>query len=189
MRVVAIIFFIILGYFFIISLSSTASYEAPEEPQVYLDTKPIVSDFAKQQEAITEEKEFDWTDIPALTEGTDDYILIDLQSETLWLIKDGIEKAYPVLAYRAEGSKYDTPKGSFQTGYKSKNHLSSYFDVWMPYSIQFNGDFFLHGYPTYNDPARTPVPWGISGGCIRMDTEDMKEIYEQTPYGTPIIIF
>jgi lipoprotein-anchoring transpeptidase ErfK/SrfK len=56
-----------------------------------------------------------------------------------------------------------TPNGSFKTGpYKSKIHYSKLYDnAPMPYSIQVNGNVFLHGYssvPSY--PA--------SHGCIRV---------------------
>lgn len=119
-------------------------------------------------------------------------IYINLEKMELELVKrNGIlrtSKTYPLLAIRKGFKNFNTPRGDFKALYKTENHLSSYFDVWMPYSIQFHGDYFLHGYPTYNDEERTPVPWGISGGCIRMDTEDMKEIFELVELGMPITI-
>ena len=59
----------------------------------------------------------------------------------------------------------------------------------MPYSIHFKDDFFLHGDLTYNNAERTPVPGGgKSGGCVRLSTEDMREIYNFLSIGDPIII-
>jgi hypothetical protein len=114
------------------------------------------------------------------------YIHLDSMELTLW--DDGVRSVYPVLAIREGFKNFNTPRGEFSALTKEVNHLSSYFDVWMPYSVQFYGDYFLHGYPTYNDEDRTPVPYGISGGCIRMDTEDMKEIFEFLELGMPVVI-
>ena len=127
---------------------------------------------------------------PALKPVKDvDYLHIKLDDKAAFLFIDGVVyKEYSLLAIREGFAKYNTPRGDFKALYKTENHLSSYFDVWMPYSIQFYGDYFLHGYPTYNDADRTPVPYGTSGGCIRMNTEDMKEIYKLVSIGMPIFI-
>lgn len=127
-------------------------------------------------------------DVYDYTNTKSDGIYIDLSKKELELWQDGRVRLFPILAIREGFKNYNTPTGDFEALYKNVNHLSSYFDVWMPYSIQFYGDYFLHGYPTYNDEARTLVPFGTSGGCIRMNTEDMKEIFEATKIGTPIII-
>ena len=115
-------------------------------------------------------------------------IYVDLDKMELETFDGEVSKFFPIGAIRKDFNKYNTPTGDFEALYKTENHLSSLFDVWMPYSVQFYGDYFLHGYPTYNDTERTPVPYGLSGGCIRMDTEDMKEIYEFVEIGIPIII-
>lgn len=115
-------------------------------------------------------------------------IYIHLESMELSLWKDGELTIYPILAIREGFRNFNTPRGDFEALYMTENHLSSLFDVWMPYSVQFSGDYFLHGYPTYNDAERTPVPYGTSGGCIRMNTDDMEEIYNLIDIGTPIII-
>lgn len=117
-----------------------------------------------------------------------DGIYINLEKMELVVEKDSNMRVYTIGAIRKGMKNYNTPRGDFEALYKTENHLSSYFNVWMPYSVQFEGDYFLHGYPTYNDDARTPVPYGTSGGCIRMNTSDMKEIYKLIEIGMPIII-
>lgn len=56
----------------------------------------------------------------------------------------------------------------------------------MPFSMQFQGNFFIHGWPYYSGGA--PVPEGYSGGCIRMSTDEMAEIYAFADRGTPVIV-
>lgn len=56
----------------------------------------------------------------------------------------------------------------------------------MPWSMQFFGNFFIHGWPYY--PDGTPVGEGYSGGCIRIATIDSKEIYEFSDIDTTVIV-
>ena len=82
----------------------------------------------------------------------------------------------PIASIRNYGSKFDTPIGEFEALTKEKNHFSTYGEVWMPYSVQFHGDFYIHGWPYY--PGGKPVARGYSGGCIRLETADMEELYK-----------
>ena len=54
----------------------------------------------------------------------------------------------------------------------------------MPYSMQFFGNFFIHGWPYY--PDGTDVNEGYSGGCIRLTTEDAEQVYKFADYGTAV---
>ena len=115
------------------------------------------------------------------------YITLDEMKAELW--KDGVKREYKIGAIRAEGHKYDTPRGEFSVLHKELNHLSTIYSVWMPYSIHFKDDFFIHGELTWNDAARTPVAGGgKSGGCVRMSTENMKEIYALLEIGDSIVV-
>ena len=57
----------------------------------------------------------------------------------------------------------------------------------MPYSLLFQGNFFIHGWPYF--PDGTPVSSTFSGGCIRLSNDDAKEIFEEVEIGTPVLIF
>ena len=115
------------------------------------------------------------------------FVFVDLDEMQLTLIKDGDAiKAYKVLSIRKIGSKFDTPTGEFAALTKEVKHFSTIGHVWMPYSVQFHGNFFIHGWPYY--PGGEDVPKGYSGGCVRMDTEDMKEIYDFIKVGMKIVI-
>src|SRR5690606_21610310 len=59
--------------------------------------------------------------------------------------------------------------------------------VYMPYSMQFFGNFFIHGWPYY--PGGQEVEEGFSGGCIRLSTEDARAIYEFVDISTPLFVF
>ncbi|HMO79093.1 MAG TPA: L,D-transpeptidase family protein [Candidatus Paceibacterota bacterium] len=114
-------------------------------------------------------------------------IAANLESMKLFLYQDGsVIKDFKILGKGRSGTAWETPPGSFKILHKTPNHFSSIGLVWMPYSMQFFGNYFIHGWPYY--PDGTPVSPGYSGGCIRLANEDAKEIYEFADLGTKTII-
>jgi lipoprotein-anchoring transpeptidase ErfK/SrfK len=76
-----------------------------------------------------------------------------------------------------------TPSGSYTAGYKQRMHRSKlYNNAPMPFSVQFNGNYFIHGF--------TSVPkQPASHGCIRMPLDGdnpAKRFYEWAEEGMPI---
>lgn len=111
----------------------------------------------------------------------------DLRSMRLKLYKDGaIVQEFPIISKGRPGSFWETPTGEYKVLTKEENHFSSIGSVWMPYSIGFFGNFFIHGWPYY--ATGKEVPEGFSGGCIRMKTEDAKIVYGFVESKTPIIV-
>ena len=119
----------------------------------------------------------------------EDYILVVLASQRVGFFRGGRDgemvKAWDILSFRDFG-KFATPTGSFEALTKEENHFSSIGKVWMPYSVQFHGDYFIHGWPYY--PGGEPVPQGYSGGCVRLSVEDAKELYALIKVGMPILV-
>ncbi len=93
----------------------------------------------------------------------------------------------PIAAKGKEGTFYQTPGGEYQVMLKERNHFSSIGKVWMPYSMQFFGNYFIHGWPYY--PDGTPVASSFSGGCIRLKDEDAKKIYEWADTHTLVSVY
>lgn len=116
------------------------------------------------------------------------FIGANLDTMKLYLYEDGEHiKTYDILSKGRPGSRWETPSGSYEILYKTTNHFSSIGEVWMPYSMQFFGNFFIHGWPYYDNGIE--VSEGYSGGCVRMSTPDAKEIYEFADVGTTIYVF
>lgn len=114
-------------------------------------------------------------------------IVANLETMRLALYEDGeLRKEYPILSRGREGTPWETPRGRYAVQMKERRHFSSIGEVWMPYSMQFYGNFFIHGWPTFGDG--TNVPPGYSGGCIRLGTSDAKEVFEFAKIGTPLMI-
>ena len=114
-------------------------------------------------------------------------ILADLGEMTLKLFEDGmLQKEYPILSKGKPGSPWETPAGSYAIKTKEERHYSTIGNVWMPWSMQFFGNFFIHGWPSYSTGA--PVPFGFSGGCIRLSEEDAKDLFDNVSLDVPVFI-
>lgn len=114
-------------------------------------------------------------------------IYVDLDRMELSLADGGeVLRSIPILSRGKPGTFWETPTGNYRVETKEPNHFSSIGNVWMPYSMQFFGNFFIHGWPYH--PDGTPVPTGYSGGCIRISTEDAAVVYAFAQKGTPIFV-
>lgn len=123
-----------------------------------------------------------------LLQEKENFIAVDLELMTVTLYEKGNEiKVLPIQSKGREGSWWETPTGRYSVLLKSSNHFSSIGKVWMPWSVQFYGNFFIHGWPYYEDG--TPVSKTYSGGCVRLESEDAKEVFDFASKGMPILVF
>lgn len=117
-----------------------------------------------------------------------EFIEADLSTMKLKVYKNGLlVKEVIILAKGKEGAWWETPAGLYKIEAKAKNHFSSFGGVYQPYTMFFQGNFAIHGWPYYPDGQE--VKSTFSGGCIRLSTENAKEIYEIVKIGTPILVF
>ncbi len=116
------------------------------------------------------------------------FIEANLSSMKLTLYQNGIEKLQvPTLTKGREGSWWETPAGLYKVESREKNHFSSFGKVYQPWSMAFQGNFFIHGWPYH--PDGTPVASTYSGGCIRLSTEDAKKVFDLVTTETPVLVF
>lgn len=114
-------------------------------------------------------------------------IFADLGEMTLKLYENGeAREEYPILSKGKPGSLWETPTGSYAIKTKEENHYSAIGNVWMPWSVQFFGNFFIHGWPYYE--GDTPVPPGFSGGCIRLSKDDARNLFDQVSLDVPVLV-
>ena len=116
------------------------------------------------------------------------FIAADLSAMKIILYEQGEKvQEFPILAKGREGSWWETPAGLYKIETKEKNHFSSFGRVYQPWSMSFQGNFFIHGWPYY--PDGSPVAQSYSGGCIRLSTEDAKTIFDAVDVGTPVLVY
>jgi lipoprotein-anchoring transpeptidase ErfK/SrfK len=116
------------------------------------------------------------------------FIEVDLSQMVARVYTQGVVTVeVPVKTKGKEGSWWETPAGLYKIQTKEKSHYSSMGHVSQPWSMQFQGNFFIHGWPTYDDGR--PVSSTFSGGCVRLADEDAKKIYDAVTVGTPILVY
>lgn len=114
-------------------------------------------------------------------------IVADLTEMKIRLLTDGnLVAEYPILAKGKENSRYETPVGNFTLTYKEKSHKVSVKDIYMPFSMHFFGNFFIHGKPLYGNGNE--LFDGPSGGCIRLSNDIAEKVYDFSEKGTAIFI-
>lgn len=115
------------------------------------------------------------------------FVDADLSAMTLRVYQEGkVALEVPIKTKGREGSWWETPAGVYSIQAKEKNHFSSIGHVYQPWSMVFQGNFFIHGWPYYADG--TDVSSAYSGGCIRLETDDAKKVYDLVSVGTPVIV-
>ncbi len=115
------------------------------------------------------------------------FIEADLEAMTLTVYEKGTSTLrVPIKSKGKEGSWWETPSGLYRAEGKERSHFSSFGRVHMPYSIPFQGNFFIHGWPHYDDG--TPVDSRYSGGCIRLEDAYAAQVYERVKVGMPILV-
>lgn len=115
------------------------------------------------------------------------FIEADLTSMALRYFENGVlREQMPIIAKGKKGSWWETPAGLYKVESKKTRHFSSFGQVYTPWNLVFQGNFFIHGWPEF--PDGTPVPEGYSGGCVRLSDADAEKIYNLVAAGTPILV-
>ncbi|MCD5382576.1 L,D-transpeptidase [Candidatus Gracilibacteria bacterium] len=116
--------------------------------------------------------------------------------------KIGNLKAYfygqEIWSFDASVGKYnfETPKGKFRIVQKNRLPKSKTSGLYMPFWMEFrgNGKYGIHGFPLY--PNKTPKypnedkfsRTKLAGGCVRVQKENIKILYDWVELLTTVII-
>jgi lipoprotein-anchoring transpeptidase ErfK/SrfK len=107
-------------------------------------------------------------------------IIVNTTEHTLSLYIDNeLYKTYPVAVGKVNKP---TPIGKFKIIQKSINPGGPFGARWMRLSAK-NGHYGIHG---TNNPDS--IGTDISSGCVRLNNEDVIEIYDLVPIGTSVEI-
>jgi len=116
------------------------------------------------------------------------FVEADLSSMIMRVYKGGeMVLEVPIVTKGRKGSWWETPAGLYKINSKEKAHFSSMGHVWMPWSMNFQGNFYIHGRTYYPDGTLTSAQY--TGGCIRLSTEDAEKVYNLIDIGTPLLVF
>ncbi|HOJ10426.1 MAG TPA: L,D-transpeptidase family protein [Clostridiales bacterium] len=106
-------------------------------------------------------------------------IFIEVEDKTLYLLEDGAcIKKYPIASGK---SGYPSPIGYWKITTKEK-WGEGFGGRWMGLNVPW-GEYGIHG---TNKPGS--IGSAASQGCIRMFSDDVKELYDIVPLGTRVVI-
>lgn len=135
--------------------------------------------FPDEQKFLTQKQEF--------ILNKESFIDINLRDMKLVLYENGSQiKEMQILTKGKIGSWWETPTGNYKVLRKEVNHFSSIGKVWMPYSLQFYGNYFIHGWPYYDNGS--PVLSSYSGGCIRLSNHDAETVFNFAKNNMPVLV-
>ncbi len=106
-------------------------------------------------------------------------IIIDIDRRVLVFVADSLMKIYPAAVGRPS---LPTPLGNWTIVNKALNPGGPFGVRWMRLSIPWGG-YGIHG---TNNPKS--IGKAVSHGCVRLYNEDVIEVYDRTPVGTPVSI-
>ncbi len=116
------------------------------------------------------------------------FISANLDTMRIEVFKEGLlALEVPIATKGRPGSWWETPAGIYSIEYKHEKHRSGISGVYQPWSLRFQGNFYIHGWPYHADGERVSSTY--SGGCIRLQDEDAQRVYELTEVGMPVIVF
>lgn len=123
----------------------------------------------------------------AFVEAGTTFIEVDLSAMQLRYFDNGILVFSTKIQAKGEkGSWWQTPAGLYKVEFKKENHFSTIGQVYQPWTLSFQGNFFIHGWSHYADNA--PVPDDFAGGGIRLENEDAEKLFNMVAVDTPILV-
>ena len=116
-----------------------------------------------------------------------DFIEANLGEMVLSLYKGGeVVKTYPILVKGKESNWGETASGLFKIKRMRRVAFSNLGDVYMPWWMEFWGNYSIHGMPYY--PGGEEAQRTFSSGCINLKTEDAEELYNLVGIGTSVLV-
>lgn len=116
------------------------------------------------------------------------FVEVHLPRQQIRYFEAGVLQAqYPIQAQAPVGSWCETPAGLYQVDFKREQHFSTFGQVYQPWSIGFQGNYFIHGWPEYGPDE--PVEGTYEGACIRLASADAEALYQVIEVGTPIMVY
>lgn len=182
----ALVFLIIIAAFF--SVGKTAYYTVTKSQAMVYNSALAAAASTGAEVSTTSQSyasfERDFLGAPAKGKA----IVVDLGSMKLYLYNNGTEVSeIPILTKPARGSIWDVPNGHYEVGDKEASHYSRFADAEMPYSVQFFGNYFIHGVP-YLEKGKKQV--SLAGkGCISLTDDDAKKVYDFADRQTEVLVY
>lgn len=115
------------------------------------------------------------------------FIEADMTRRQLRFFKKGVLlQSAEMLGVGEEGSWWETPSGLYKIEKKDEQVFSNFGQAYLPWQLTFQGNYLIHGWPTY--PDGSDVMADFTGGGIRLSDESAEALYQNVRVGTPVLV-
>lgn len=124
-------------------------------------------------------------DYRKMKKGLENYLEINTVEDIIKFYDNNQVFSFDILAAGNPHGWEGTPGGLYHILSKEGLRFSTESDVYMPFSVRIYGKYLLHGEAYY--PSGIPYTSDISGGCVRVRNQEMKDLYGLLEKGLPIL--
>ncbi len=115
------------------------------------------------------------------------FLEADLSNMQLRYFEEGVLVESVTIESKAKmGSRCQVPAGLYKVESKKENYFSGIGQVYQPWSIGFQSNFYIHGWSNYGNQSL--VPEEFDGDCIRLNNDDAKNIFKKVKINTPVLV-
>lgn len=119
---------------------------------------------------------------------TGDLIEVSIEKQRLTAWHEGTVVYRFIISTGRPG--YDTPTGHYKVLSKIKNAWSRKWSVWMPWALNWHGNYFFHQLP-HKDGSSVNIGASNLGepashGCVRVNVGDAEKLFKWASVGTPV---
>jgi D-alanyl-D-alanine carboxypeptidase len=123
----------------------------------------------------------------AFIDGSKTFIEVDLTTMQLRYFENGVlHDQMTILSKGQKGSWWETPAGLYEVKDKKEKQFSMFGQVTTPWTITFQGNFSIHGWPKFPDGKAVPVDY--PSGCVRLSDEDAQKLYALVATHVPVLV-
>ncbi|MCD5381044.1 MAG: L,D-transpeptidase family protein [Candidatus Pacebacteria bacterium] len=115
------------------------------------------------------------------------FVEIDMNRHQLRFFKKGVLlQSAEIFGLGEDGSWWETPSGLYEVEKKDEQLFTNIGQVYLPWLITFQGNYLIHGWPTY--PDESVVGEGFKAGGVRLSDESAQTFYKNVRIGTPVLV-
>jgi len=138
------------------------------------------------QVAFTEANFFDTTREAFIT-AQETFIEADLAAMDVRYFEQGVLVFdFPIISKGESGTFFATPAGLYAVKSKKQKHFSNLGQAFLPWSLSFQGNFFIHGTPYYETGDTTKADF--TGG-IKLSDADAEALFKRVKPGVPVLVY
>ncbi|MCA9360453.1 serine hydrolase [Candidatus Nomurabacteria bacterium] len=115
------------------------------------------------------------------------FIEADISKKQLRFFENGVLLvSAEILRTGDPGSRWGVPSGLYKVERKDEKLFTTTGQVFLPWQITFQGNYIIHGWPTY--PGGELVAEDFAGGGIRLSDESAEKLFEHVKKDMPVLV-